>query len=340
MIPDKVLTDLRELIDRAEHIVVVQADNPDADSLGSALLLEEILGEMDKRVSLYCGVDMPTYLRYIDGWDRVRNDLPAQFEASIIVDVSTKTLLENLVSTGQLGWLAAKPCAVIDHHSSVENNIDFANIIILQPDFASTGDIIYHAAKQLKWKVTDRAAELAMISILGDTQGLTNGLATSDTYRTMAELIELGADRPTLEQKRRLASKMPLEVFHYKAQLIARTEITEDGQVATLTIPPDEIKSFSPLYNPNALIHGDLLQIEGVSTAMVFKYYDDGRITASIRCNPPVAIADKLALAFGGGGHPYAAGFKITSGEPVQKIKADCLLTAQQLISEGGYGAA
>ncbi len=62
---------VRTLVDAARHIVVIQADNPDADSLGSSLALEHALGDQGKQVSLYCGVDIPGYLHYLDGWDRV-----------------------------------------------------------------------------------------------------------------------------------------------------------------------------------------------------------------------------------------------------------------------------
>jgi len=43
----------KELIDEAKKIIVIQAENPDGDSLGSALALEEILGDLGKEVSLY-----------------------------------------------------------------------------------------------------------------------------------------------------------------------------------------------------------------------------------------------------------------------------------------------
>lgn len=42
-----------ELVAKAERIIVLQADNPDADSLGSALALESILGDLGKEVTLY-----------------------------------------------------------------------------------------------------------------------------------------------------------------------------------------------------------------------------------------------------------------------------------------------
>src|ERR1700724_3191609 len=80
---------IRAIIADAQHVLIVQPDNPDADSLGSALALEHLLGDMEKRVSLYCGMDIPGYLHYLEGWDRVSKDPPKQFDASIIVDAST-----------------------------------------------------------------------------------------------------------------------------------------------------------------------------------------------------------------------------------------------------------
>src|ERR1700726_1357655 len=124
---------IKEIIDQSKKIVIVQADNPDADSLGSALALEHILGDLGKEPLLYCGVDMPGYLRYMSGWDRVERDLPKQFDASIIVDASTMTLLEKLTASGQKGLLASQPCVVLDHHQTVDNEVPFASVMINDP---------------------------------------------------------------------------------------------------------------------------------------------------------------------------------------------------------------
>jgi nanoRNase/pAp phosphatase (c-di-AMP/oligoRNAs hydrolase) len=74
-----------KIVSDAQHIVVIQADNPDADSMASALALEQILGEMGKQVTLYCGIDITNYLRYIPGHDRVVKDLPHNFDAAILI---------------------------------------------------------------------------------------------------------------------------------------------------------------------------------------------------------------------------------------------------------------
>jgi phosphoesterase RecJ-like protein len=325
-------TKVAEIVDSVQKIVIIQADNPDADSLGSSLALEHILGDLGKDVVMYCGVDIPGYLRYLSGWDRVVKDMPSQFEASIVVDASTLTLLEKLSDSGQLAWLKSKPSIVLDHHAIVENKIDFALATVCDDNVSSTGELVYHLATQLGWTISKDAGANIMTAILGDTQGLTNDLAKQSTYTTMAALVALGVDRPSLEELRREYGKMPAEIYRYKAELITRTELIAGGRIALVAIPQHEINTFSPLYNPGPLIQNDMLQIEGVRIAIVFKNYDDGKITGAIRANQGSAVAGALAEKLGGGGHPYASGFKHTDGRPFNEVKSECIIFATELL--------
>lgn len=327
------MEEIKSLVEVATHIVVVQADNPDADSLGSALALEHMLGDMGKQVTLYCGVDMPTYLRYMSGWDRVVRDLPKQFDLAIIVDASTYTLFEQLDKTKQLAWLKSKPAVVLDHHAVVENRLDFAKASIIDDKYASTGQLLYDLANASGWPISKQTAEYLMTSILGDTQGLTNDLTSAETYRTMAALVDHGADRPLLEDLRREASKMAPEIYKYKAQLIADTKFGADGAIAYVTVPQKDINEFSPLYNPAALIQFDMLQIVGVKLSIVFKRYDNGKYTAAIRSIAQAPIAAELADAMGGGGHPHASGFKIENCRSFDEAEQKCLENATKLLN-------
>jgi phosphoesterase RecJ-like protein len=325
---------IKDYIEAATHIVIVQADNPDGDSLGSALALEQILGDLGKEPMLYCAVDMPTYLRYMSGWDRVQKELPHKFDLSIIVDASTMTLLERLKDSEQASWLATKPCIVLDHHKIVEQPIPFASVTINDSGRASAGELIYVIGQELHWPLSVTTQEFLMSSILGDTQGLSNDLASATTYRIMADMVEAGVSRPRLEELRREYGKMPPEIYNYKATLIDHTEFSDDGQIACVTVPQPEIKRFSPLYNPGPLIQGDMLQTSGVRVAIVFKSYDDGKVTAAIRCNPGNGIAAELASHFNGGGHANASGFKVTDGRAFADIKSECLEKAAELLKE------
>jgi phosphoesterase RecJ-like protein len=323
---------IKQLVADAQRIVILQADNPDSDSLGSALALESILGDMGKQTHLYCAVDMPTYLRYLSGWDRVQNELPKQFDLSIIVDASTMTLFEKLAQSGQMGWVSAKPAIVLDHHEFVENLIPFATVTINDHTRASAGELIYLLAKELGWSLPLAAQEFIMSSILGDTQGLTNQLASSHTYRIMADMVEAGVSRPRLEELRREYGKMAPEILRYKGKLIERAEFSDNGKLASVVIPQSEISEYSPLYNPAPLIQADLLQTVGVKAAIVFKKYADGKITGAIRCNPTAPIAAQLAESLGGGGHAFASGFKVTDGRSFEDLKSAALATAATLL--------
>ena len=326
--------EVRRIADEASHIVIIQADNPDADSLGSALALEQIFGELGKQTSLYCSVDMPGYLRYMEGWDRVSKDFPNKFDATVIVDASTMTLLEKFQDLNMRSTIASRPCIVLDHHAITDNPIPFATAVINDPNVASTGELIYRLAKEYGWQLDSRSGNYIMNSILGDTQGLTNDLAKADTYRLMAELIELGVSRPQLEEARREFGKMPPEIFKYKSELIRRTEIFGDGRIAFVAIPQQEINDYSPLYNPAPLIQNDMLQTSGIQVAIVLKHYDNGRITGAIRSSQGYTVAGDLAAHFGGGGHKYASGFKLTDGRPLEEVKSECVVTAGRLLDE------
>jgi bifunctional oligoribonuclease and PAP phosphatase NrnA len=324
---------IKQLVSDAKRIVIIQADNPDADSLGSALALESILGDAGKEPFLYCALDVPEYLKYMTGWDRVEKELPVQFDLSIIVDTSTITLLEKLDHSAQRALVVKKPCIVLDHHADVDCDIPYATVVINDSTKVSTGEVIYGLAKELDWPLSVPAQELIMSSILADSLGLASDNTTANTYRVMAELVDAGVSRPKLEELRRALTKMPVPIFRYKAELITRSEFAADGALAIVVIPQTEINEYSPLYNPAPLIQNDLLQTEGVKTSVVIKSYDNGRITAAIRCNTAAPIAAELAQHFGGGGHAYAAGFK-TEGKPLNEIKSECISFALNLLQK------
>ena len=325
---------IKAAIDQAQRIVVIQADNPDADSLGSALALEHILSDMGKDVALYCGVHIPDYLHYLLGWDRVVSELPSNFDLSVIVDASTYILFDKLEASGHFGWVKSRPCVVLDHHTSVEKPLVFTEYMLVRTDVASTGELIFNLASSSGWRINPEAAGDIMMSILGDTQGLTNDLTTASTYRTMASLTEIGADRTALEEARREYGKMLPKIYTYKAKLIAETAFAADERIAHVTIGQADLNEFSPLYNPVPLIQPDMLQIKGIAMAIVFKVYDDGKITGAIRTNYAYPVAAKLAEAMGGGGHPHASGFKITDGRPLNEVKGECIAKATEYISK------
>lgn len=323
---------IRQIIADADSVVVIQADNPDIDSLASALAVESILAELGKTVFLYCGVDLPSYLHYLPGWGRVTKDLPKKFDASIIVDTASDSLLEQLEKSGTKGWVAAKPSIVIDHHAT-EATIGFASVVCSHKAVA-TGEIIYELAGQLNWRLSKGDKSLVAMAILSDSLGLMSQSTTPRSIHIIAELVESGVNLPELESARRETLRREPELVHYKGELLQRVEFHSNNRIATVSIPWEEIERYSPLYNPSMLVIDDMRLARGTEVAIAFKLYRDGKITAKIRCNYGWGIADKLAEQFGGGGHPLASGFKITDGRSFEQLQTETVDKATTLLAE------
>lgn len=325
-------TELKTLLDSAQHVLILQADNPDGDSLGSALALEQIIGDMGKEPYLYCGVDMPAHLKYLPGWDRVSNELPPQFDLAIIVDTSSVSLFEQAAKTGDLPFIKAKPTIVLDHHTEVANTLDFARVVLNKPVVA-TGELIYELAKQLDWPLNIHAMNAIAVSMLSDSLGLMTDATSARSIHVIAELVDEGVKLPQIENLRRELNRKSPELTRYKGLLLQRIEYHADDRVATITIPWKEIEQYSAEYNPSILALDEMRMTTNTMVAIAFKVYQDGKVTGKIRCNYGYPIAADLADHFGGGGHPYASGFKIKDGRTLDDIKADCVGKAVELLN-------
>ncbi|MBQ9017017.1 DHH family phosphoesterase [Candidatus Saccharibacteria bacterium] len=306
-----------EFLKDKKRLCIIQAENPDGDSLGSALALDYLL--KDYEISLYCPVDLPKYLHYLDDWSRVEKDFDYLADGYIIVDTAAEILLSKLLEDPAIkNALIEKPVFVLDHHET-EDDLEFGHQGLIQT-LPSCTDLIFRISREqglmprpedLKEDEKPRfkiIAEYLIAGILSDTLGLTSASTTSDLYREVADLLDYGVDIAEFEEHRRDFMKKSPRILSYKADLIKKVEYFLDGRLATVHIPWEEIHAYSDEYNPNVLILEELRLVEGVEVSACFKTYPDGKITGKIRTSKP--IADQIAAFFGGGGHPYAAGFR------------------------------
>jgi phosphoesterase RecJ-like protein len=321
---------IQEIINNAHKIIVLQAANPDGDSLGSALAFEQILGDMGKEPQLYCSVTIPKHLRYLNGWDRVSQEIPIDFDASIILDTAADSLLDSLNRVNQHKNLSAKPCIVIDHHN-VEPSIGYATVIFNRQAVA-TSEVVYQIAKHLEWPLNHEANENILAAILSDSLGLTSEATTVQSIRVVADIVESGVSIAGLEDRRRQLMRKKPEILAYKGELLQRVEYYANNRVAIIAIPWEEIQKYSYDYNPSMLVLDDMRLVEGVDVAIAFKTYKDGKVTAKIRCNYGKGIALDLSKHFTGGGHSYASGYKITDGRSFETIKNETIKKATELL--------
>ena len=319
----------KQLIDSAKKIIVIQAENPDGDSLGSALALEEILGDLGKEVILYCPVEIPKYMRYIQGWDRIVSNFDTSADLAIIVDTIADVLLTKVLETpGVRHFLETYPVLVIDHHIT-PSNLSFEHTLLVEESVA-TAEVIYQLIEKSSWKINQQAAENLMVAILSDSLGFTVQKVSPLTFTIASKLTEFGASSSVIEKRRREFMKKSPEILKYKGELLERIEYFLDGKLALVRIPWEDIQRYSDQYNPSVLVLDEMRLVEGVEVGVAIKTYPDGKLTGKLRSNSPVS-AD-IAGFFGGGGHEYAAGFRVH--ESIDTIIPELLTATEKALKE------
>ncbi len=277
-----------------------------------------------------CPVDIPKYLRYAKGWDRVSMDFHHDDDLYIIVDTASKTLLDKALSPENLAQLEKKPVVVLDHHKT-ESDLPFEHLLISEPAVA-TSELLFAVAKENNWKINQQAAEHMLLAMLSDSLGLTSEAITVKSLQTVTNLVELGASIATIEIARREFMKKSATILNYKGKLLQRVEYHLEGQLALVHVPWDEIEEYSDAYNPGALVIDEMRLVENVKLAAVLKTYPDGKLTGKLRANPDAKIAETVAAYFGGGGHPYAAGFRVF--EEYDKIVGELIRATDKALEE------
>jgi bifunctional oligoribonuclease and PAP phosphatase NrnA len=333
---DKIKQEALEFLDKYGKFVVVMGDNPDGDSVATALAIKHILSNAGKTVDIYCGIDVPRHLQVLPGWEVIMNELPENFEASIIVDTTALSLLEQLEKSGSMGWLRAKPSLVLDHHD-MESTLDFATITYIDISAVSTSHVLFNLlmnndtaseevrALAAKFNLDKASAEYMISSMMSDTLGLATQNVKSNALRAVADLVDYGVSLNELEERRRETMRKDADILALKGRLIERINYACDGRLAYVIINDDEIKSFSDRFNPSILVLDEMRLVTGVEMAIAFKVYSYGRITGKIRANSTAPLASKLAEALGGGGHAYAAGFKVQGKDAkIEEVVQSC----------------
>ncbi len=325
------ITELGALVADATTILVLQPEKPDTDSLTSSLALEQILGDLGKEVVLYCRDDVPSYIAYFEGADRVRHEFPDKFDLTLIVDTGGPQALARTFEKYQ-GRLTKKPVSVIDHHPNRES-LPFPTHEVVDRTSTSTCEVVITIAEQLGWAINKDAANLLVPGILADTRNLSIATVTSDTFRTMAKLIDWGANLYHIHEAYRASDRLTTDLLALKGRLLGRIELYCEGKIALVAVTPEELKQYAELHDPADLIIYDLQNALGVAVAVVMRHYggETNKIKISTRASMPVAA--KACMDFGGGGHDRAAGCQVNN-TPLAEVKANFVKSLSKHIQD------
>ncbi|MDZ4231213.1 MAG: DHH family phosphoesterase [Patescibacteria group bacterium] len=312
-----------KLIAGANHILMVQPNPLDTDSIASSLALKRIFEKLGKKTSAFSAKSIPESLRYIPGWEEFKAKLPKDFDAAVLVDGEPqRELVED-----HKNIFSSKPFVHFDHHKT-RPAFPFPVMEVVDSKASATGELVYQAAEELNWLIDKEIGELIGFSIMLDTVYFTTPSMRPRTFETLTAITHLGVDIADLFRQDMEVSGYDLDLLKYKAQLIDRIEIHAEGKIGFVVIPREEYEKYKDRLRPMDLIIYDIQRLKGVDLALVLTEQPDG-IKGSMRANVP--IAGKVAKYFNGGGHDAAAAFFVQNGN-LEQVKKEVLEVIKSLI--------
>lgn len=287
---------IAEMLHAAQHILAVAHIRPDGDAVGSLLGFGLSLRAAGLQVDMLLADGVPAPFRHLPGSEQIITRPGAEYDVVVVLDSS------DLQRTG--GVLGERqPDLNIDHHAT---NLHFARLNLVDPQAVATCAILAQNLPRWGFPVQKDVASVLLTGILTDTIGFRTSNMSPEVLRLAADLMEAGANLPEL-YRAGLVQKS-FEAARYWGFGLERLQC-EDGLIWTTLLLADRQAA---AYNGNddADLINFLSSTDG-DVVVLFNEQKGGKVKVSWRARPGLDVS-VLALRFGGGGHPAAAGAEIS----------------------------
>lgn len=301
----------KEIVDNSKSIYVVAHINPDGDAIGSTFAIYFAMKKLGKDVN----VVMPSYssvFSFLPGIDNsVENVDKNEYDLLIALDSSDYTRL----AMSEDDYKKAKKVIMLDHHQVSRPYGDFRYI---NDKKSSASEIAFLFIKYLGIELDKEIATLLYTGIMTDTGSFNYSNANSDTFRVVAELLDSGAEAV------KVCKKLNDTMKESKLKLIAKTvdnmEVLYNGKMRYSYVSYDDIYKLGLDDEDSEGMTNYLRAVEGTEVAVYVRGRSDGTNKVSMRSGGNVDIS-KIAINFGGGGHPRAAGYTMQQDVETEKEK-------------------
>lgn len=301
----------------ARRILIATHIRPDGDAIGSLLGLGLTLIEADKEVQMVCADRVPENFRYLEGSHKIQKSPDGEFDFFVVVDCSDFSRLSR--GFGDFG----KPGLNIDHH--ITNN-QFAEINLIDENAAATAQILHYFINISEYPLLKPAASALLLGIITDTLGFRTSNMTSHILRVAADLMDIGANLPELYFNGLI--KRSFEAARFWGSGLNKLE-KEDRMVWTI-LTLNERKAVNYPGRDDADLINVLSSIDNMDISIIFVEQPGGNVKVSWRGAPGYNVSE-IALHFGGGGHPTAAGAEIHGN--IEQIKNDVIDKTREFLN-------
>lgn len=314
-----IMDNIADILKKGERFFLASHKDPDGDAIGSILALGETLILSGKDVVLFNEGPIPDSFASLKGIERVVNSFNPEsgFDALFILDCT------NLERVGNISHHLSKirPLINIDHH---ENNSQFGDLNLVDPDSSSVGEIVYRLIKLADLPMNVTVAENIFLAIQTDTGSFRYKNTTRDAFHIAGEMLGLGVGSWKIARK--VMDGYTLKKLRLLESTLKTVELYHAGKVGLMTITKQVLSKTGADDSDSERFVDYPRFISGVEIAALIREIGKDYYKFSLRSNDWVNVAD-LASHFGGGGHPSAAAF--TREGSLEVVKKDFLSKAR-----------
>lgn len=297
-------------IDRAESILIIGHARPDGDCLGSAFALREYCKRKGKIVDVGSPSPIPesySFIRYSEIFNRITRKA---YDLFIAVDCGARDRIGRMEGF----FKSAKETAWIDHH---RGHSGFGDHNVVDADASSTCELIFDLLEPTG-EIDSIIADYLYMGLSTDTGHFMHSNTTPKVLETAYKLSLCGADVYGL------ATALYRSRSREKTELIAKSiesmRYYEGGKVALIAITSEMLDDVGLEANDTEGIIDYAIAVKGVEVGISICEEKPEDFKASFRSRG--RDVDEIARVFGGGGHKFASGCRVSGlkEEVIEKI--------------------
>ena len=315
---DALQAKIRRKIRTSQRVLVATHVRPDGDAIGSLLGLGLALRQAGKSVQMLSTDGVPVSYRHLPGSQDIIQRPEGEFDLTIVLDCSD----QDRAGKNFNGF--NPPDLNVDHHVT---NLLFAKLNLVDTTAVATAEILAGNLGGWDLPMTPDVAAALLTGIITDTLGFRTSNMTPKVLRLAADLMEVGAALPDLYQ--RSLVERSFEAMRFWAAGLAKLE--REGPIVWTTLSMADRQGTGYPGRDDADLINELSAITDAAVSIVFVEQPSGNIKVSWRAQPGIDVS-AIALRFGGGGHPSAAGAEVEG--TLDDVRQRIILETRQLIRD------
>ena len=304
----------KELLAKSRRILISGHLSPDGDSLGSMIALARLLTAAGYEAFATADVHAlgkPGFLEGVTNLIPLRRLKQRKFDLFIYVDCAVPSRLPPEVRP----FAEKLPTLTIDHHAT---SVPAGAASIIDPEAASTGEIVWRIAKWMDWPFDRATAEALWVAIVTDSGRFAYDSTCPGTLHAAADLLKYGVRTAQINDT--LYCSFKTKAMELKRRAWRSLHIWKNRKVAEVTLTRNDFREVRGTKADAEDIIEIPRQVTRNEIALFFYQIPDRthETRVSIRTREP-HNATVLATRFGGGGHLRAAGCTIKGGMAIAK---------------------